>query len=114
MAICAVVTVAATVAGREISDFDVVTARNIFVMNDEDEIVVRMGANDGGHGLVNTQSAKGKDLVTMTSTVGTGGIVQVWNKTGEDVVQLRADEYGNGVVYAGNRKGKGRTLQPGP
>ena len=113
VAICAVVTMAAT--GAKGGDFNVVTARHIYVKNDAGKIVVGLSSNDGGHGLVWTESAQGKRLVELTSTRGDeGGLVQVYNKTGEDVVQLGVDEYGNGVVWAGNRKGKGRTLQPGP
>ena len=90
-----------------------------------------------GYGGVETRSAKGKRLVTLTSTVnggsvtafqpngkemvelgysdhGNGGMVNVFNKTGEAIAQMRADEYCNGVVVAADRKGNGRTLQPGP
>ena len=113
-----------------------VIARHILVKNDAGDIVVTLGVNDGGDGLVWTQSAKGKNLVELTSTVdgnGTvstyqpngkelvtlnstdsGGVVQVSNKTGEPIALMHADEYGNGVVWAGNRKGKGRALKPGP
>ena len=118
VAICAVVTMAAT--GLKDGHFDVVTAdrvvaRNIYVENDAGEFVVSLGANDTGNGLVSTYSAQDKQLVKLTSTRGDeGGLVVVYNKTGEDVVQLGVDEYGNGVVGAFNRKGKGRTLQPGP
>ena len=85
------------------------------IKNDAGEVVVSLGADDAGHGVVNTQSAKRKDLVTLTATADdTGGIVEVYNKTGEGIVQLRADEYGNGMVGAFNRKGEVRTLQPGP
>ena len=139
VAMAAVVTVAAI--GYKDDRFGIVTAhkvitRHIFVENDAGDIVVTLGVNDGGDGLVWTQSAKGKNLVELTSTVdgnGTvstyqpngkelvtlnstdsGGVVQVSNKTGEPIAQMRADDYGNGVVGAWNRKGKGRTLEPGP
>ena len=81
--------------------------------NDAGKIVVALGANDDGNGLVQTKSAKGNDLVVLGST-DTGGVVDVYNKTGEVIANMYADEYGNGVVGAWNRKGKGRTLQPGP
>ena len=81
--------------------------------NDAGIIVVSLGANDDGSGLVMTHQPNGKTLVSMSAS-DNGGAIQVFNKTGEDIVQMYADEYGNGVVYAGNRKGKGRTLQPGP
>ena len=118
VAICAVVTMAATglKGGRfDTVRADTVMARHIFVKNDAGRFVVGLGATDVGHGLVWTESAQGKYLVKLTSTRGDeGGLVTVLNKTGEDVVQLGVDEYGNGVVGAYNRKGKGRTLQPGP
>ena len=133
VAMCAVVTVAAT--GEKYSVFDTVVARHIAVVNDAGEIVVSLGANDGGNGLVYTQSAKGKELVSLGATdnggrittyqpngkelvaigtTDTGGIVQVFNKTGEFIAEMSAAEYGNRLVGAWNRKGKGRTLQPGP
>jgi hypothetical protein len=151
VAMCAVVMVAAT--GDKYGDFDVVrantviaknilvensvTARHIWVTNDAgDQVVVNMGANDGGSGVVRTKSAKGKDLVVLNATKnghGTvttyqpngkelvdltsgenGGMIVVHNKTGEEIVQMGADEYGNGVVGAYNRKGDGPELKPGP
>ena len=116
VAICAVVTMAAI--GYKDDRFGIVTAhkviaRHILVENDAGDIVVTLGVNDGGDGLVWTQSAKGIDLVILNAT-DNGGLVEVVNKTGEGIAQMYADEYGNGVVWAGNRKGEGRTLQPGP
>ena len=117
VAICAVVTMAAT--GEKDGDFDTVwadtvTAQHIFVKNDAGEIVVALGSVSG-KGAVTTFAPNFKDLVSLGATPNdTGGMVRVYNKTGEDVVQLRADEYGNGVVGAFNRKGEGRTLKPGP
>ena len=49
--------------------FDEVTARTINVTNDAADIVVTLGVNDSGGGLVYSQSAKGNDLMTLTSTV---------------------------------------------
>ena len=113
VAICAVVTMAAT--GEKDGDFDTVTARYIWVKNDAGSFVVTLGADDGGNGLVMTESAQDKDLVELGATAdGTGGLLRVFNKTGEDVVHLGVDEYGNGLVGAYNRKGVGRTLQSGP
>ena len=133
VAICAVVTMAAT--GDKDGVFDTVTARAIWVANDAGEFVVGLGADDSGNGTVFPQSAKGKDLVALGATTGggsvttyqpngkelvalsasdNGGLVYVYNKTGEFIAGMRADEYGNGVVGAWNRKGKGRTLKPGP
>jgi len=116
VAMCAVVTVAAT--GEKHGEFDTVvadsmSARNIIVRNDADMIAVSLGATDGGNGLVRTESAKGKELVKLTSN-DNGGIIDVFNKTGEGIAQMHANEYGNGVVWAGNRKGMGRELKPGP
>ena len=131
VAVCAVVTMAAT--AEKNGNFDVVTARTIYVKNDGDKIVIALGVDDGGNGLVATFGPNGKELVELGATTEghglvqtygpngkklvqlgaseNGGAVRVYNKTGEDVVQLRADEYGNGVVGAYNRKGMGRTLE---
>jgi hypothetical protein len=62
----AVVTMAAT----ELKDghFDTVTARKVLVKNEAGENVVSLGENDNGDGFVRTISAKGKDLVWLTSS----------------------------------------------
>ena len=65
VAMAAVVTMAAT--GDKDGRFDTVmanavTARYIAVMNDAGQVVVSLGANDGGDGLIYTISAKGTDL----------------------------------------------------
>ena len=73
VAMAAVVTMAAT--GEKISDFDIVTARHIIVKNDAGDIVVALGATDGGNGLVYTQSAKGKLLVQLGATVDSEGAI---------------------------------------
>ena len=104
-------TLAAT--GEKISEFDTVVARRIWVMNDANDLLVTLNANDFGDGAVTTYQPNGKTLVELGANPN-GGIVDVLNKTGESIVNLYADEYGNGVVGAWNRKGKGRTLQPGP
>ena len=110
VAMCAVVTVAAT--GQKIADFDIVRAKGLWIVNDTG-IAVWLGRNDDGSGSIKTASSKGEELVTLTAS-DSGGLIQVSNKTGEDIVQMGADEYGNGVVGAYNRKGRGRTLKPGP
>jgi hypothetical protein len=133
VAMCAVVTMAAT--GEKDGYFDTVVARYIRVTNDAGEIVVSLGVNDIGDGLVDTKSAKGKELVKLGATksggtvrtyqrngqklamMGTsdnGGLVYVFNKTGQRIAEMIADDYGNGLVGAWNRKGEGRTLKPGP
>ena len=110
VAMCAVVTVAAT--GFKDGHFESVTARHIWVTNEEDHIVVGLTAYDGT-GSVRVLSAEQKHLVTL-SGIDTGGAILVHNKTGERIVVASADEYGNGVVGAYNRKGIGRQLKPGP
>ena len=61
-----------TATGEELGMFDTVTARHIFVRNDAGKIVVSLGANFAGNGLVYTRSAKGKDLVELTTSDGNG------------------------------------------
>jgi len=58
VAMAGVVTMAAT--GDKDGVFDTVTTRTIFVMNDAGDIVVSLGADDDGDGLVETTSPKGK------------------------------------------------------
>jgi len=126
VAVCAVVTMAAT--AEKNGNFDVLTARSIYVTNDDGEFVVGLGASDGGDGLVQTFGANGKELVRLTATMDdngavatfgangkelvqlssttNGAIVAVYNKTGEDIVNLFADEYGNGAVSVHNKTGE--------
>ena len=97
--------------------------------------MVSLGSNDGGNGVLSTQSSTGKQLIFAGSDVDGEGLLTVnskagkrrvhlgssksvdgfyiegYNKTGEMVVRLKADDYGNGVVGAYNRKGYGRTLE---
>ena len=111
VAMCAVVTVAAT--GMKRGDFDVVTAQAIFVINEAGIPVVGLGSTDFGHGTVTTYQSNGKELVELGAN-DNGGMIKVLNKTGESIVTMNADEYGNGKVGAWSRKGRGRTLQSGP
>ena len=96
VAMCAVVTMAATGEMRGV--FDMVVARTIF-LNDAGKVVVGLGANDDGDGLVETNSAKGKELVALGSNPDGGG-VWVNNKTGESIASMSADEYGNGDLVS--------------
>ena len=84
VAMCAVVTMAAT--GEKYSHFDTVVARHIFVTNDAGKIVVNLDTNDGGDGLVVTQSAKGKELVKLTSTKRGNGAVTTYQSNGKESV----------------------------
>ena len=105
VAMCAVVTVAATewdskqfhtVSALDVKAgygyFDTITAERIVVKNDDGDLQTLMAA----------------------PVWYPGGDLRIINKTGEAVVTLGVDEYGNGVVGAYNRKGRGRTVQPGP
>ena len=72
VAMCAVVTIAAT--GEKDGRFDTVYAdavvtRSVLIANNAGGSVVGLGANDGGDGLVWTMSGQGKKLVDLTSTV---------------------------------------------
>ncbi len=77
MAIAVVVTMAAT--GEKDGYFDMVTARSADVTNDAGDLVVGLGVNDGGNGLVMTKSAQGKGLVRLSSTAQ-GDEVEAGNK----------------------------------
>jgi hypothetical protein len=101
--ICAVVTMAAT--GEKNGDFDMVRTKALWVANDAGDLIVGLSANDGGDGLVITYSAKGEDLVSLSSSPNGGGI-QVYNKIGEEIAMMVANEYGNGVVATHSAKGK--------
>jgi hypothetical protein len=57
VAICAVVTMAAT--GEKNGVFNMVTARHIWVTNDTGDTVVSLSADDGGNGVVWAGNRKG-------------------------------------------------------
>ena len=103
VAMCAVVTVAAK--DDKISTFDKVKARYIAVTNEAGEIVVTLGANDAGGGLVRTMSAKGKDLVNLTST-DSGGTVKTYHPNGKPLVALTASADGDGFIETNQPNGK--------
>ena len=63
---CAVVTMAAT--SDKDGDFDMVTARSIWVTNDAGKLVFGLSAGEGGDGVVMTLSAKSTELVRLGST----------------------------------------------
>ena len=88
VAMCVVVTMAAT--GEKDGDFDVVTARQIWVENDANEYVVSLSATDGGHGLVLTRSAWGKELVELGATKDGEGTVSMYAPNGKELVSLGA------------------------
>ena len=106
---CAVVTMGISLRRDKVfgdCHFDSVTARRVSVENDAGEFVVNLGADEDGDALVFTRSAKGKELVRLSSS-DSGGLVYVYNKTGEFIAEMSADVYGNGVVGAYSREGEG-------
>ena len=95
VAICAVVTVAAT--GDKDGHFDTVVARHIYATNDAGDLVVQLGANDEGDCLVLTRSEKGKVLVQL-STRSMGGSVTTYNRNGKELVRLSATVESEGAI----------------
>jgi hypothetical protein len=71
VAICAVVTMAAT--GEKDAEFDTVVAKHIFVVNDRGRNIVSISPNAHGYGVIWTKTAQGKDLVTLGATTGGHG-----------------------------------------
>ena len=100
VAMCAVVTVAAT--GEKNGTFDRVVARTIWVKNDAGEYVVILGATDGDNGLVVTRSAEGKQLVELGATTSNRGTVTTYQPNGKRLVRLTASDNGGGVVVYRN------------
>jgi len=98
VAMSAVVTVAAT--GEKDGHFDTVTARSIWVMNDAGGMVISLGANNDGNGVVLTYSAKGKDVVTLERRVDGEGSVTTYGPNGKPQVFsiVSADALGHGIA----------------
>jgi len=86
VAMCAVVTMAATDDKDGVFDTvmaNAVMARSIYVMNDAGQIVIDMGKTDNGNGLVTTMSAKGNDLVQLSTSVDGYGMVKTYQPNGK-------------------------------
>ena len=126
VAICAVVTMAAT--GSKDAKFDSVTAKRILVKHDNGENAVTissyfgdgavstygpngkelvvLGSNTEGEGMVLTYGPNGKRLVALGSTTGGNGLVKTYGPNGKELVELGATENGGGIgVY--NKTGEG-------
>ena len=101
---CAVATMATI--GEKYSEFDIVKTLHIFVTSDACDIVVGLGANDGGDGLVWTRSVEAKELVRLTATVGDEGPVMTYQPNGKELVALGATVDGGGLVATYQPNGK--------
>ena len=103
VAMCAVVTMAAT--GEKDGVFDTVKARHILVTNDAGDIVVSLGANDGGDGVVWTQNPAGQVLINLGVDDGGDGLVRKYSATAKEngstdgLVDLTSTKDLNGRVY---------------
>jgi hypothetical protein len=104
VAICAVVTVAAT--GEKDGRFDTVVAQAIFVKNDAGQFVVGLDASDAGYGVVMTFAPNGKQLVSLGSTVDGDGTVTTFAPNGKDLVSLGSTVDGEGMVRTFAPNGK--------
>ena len=118
VAMCAVVTVAATgdkdghfrtVCANSVYATSVI-AKNIFAKNDEGHYVVTFGANDDGNGLVYTTSREGNMLVTLNSGTSKQGYhIGTVKASGfnEESVKIGGTENG-GTVYIYNKTGENK------
>jgi hypothetical protein len=107
-ALCGVVSMAAT--RWEFSEFDVIRAKSIQVINKSGKSVVSLDAIASDQaGMIRTFSSSGRMLIHIGTTEN-GGYISVNNKTGEAIADIAADDYGNGEIGAYNRKGKGRVF----
>jgi len=103
VAMCAAVTMAAT--GEKDGVFDTVKARHILVTNDAGDIVVSLGANDGGDGVVWTQNPAGQVLINLGVDDGGDGLVRKYSATAKEngstdgLVDLTSTKDLNGRVY---------------
>ena len=66
-------------------------------MNDAGGIVVTLGSDDAGDGLVLTQLAKGKELVKLTSTMSGNRTVTTYQPKGKELVKLGTTDNGGAV-----------------
>ena len=92
----------------KVTEFDVVRAKVVEVVNRKEDRVVSLDAIAADHaGMIRTFSSSGRMLIHM-GTTDNGGYLSVSNKTDESTADIAADDYGNGEIDAYNRKGKGR------
>ena len=103
VAMCAMVTVAST--GDKDGVFDTVKARHILVTNGAGDVVVSLGANNGGDGVVWTQNSAGKVLINLGVDDGGDGLVSKYSATAKEngptdgLVDLTSTKDLNGRVY---------------
>ena len=90
--------------GEKRGDFDLVTARYVNLKNETGDIVVFLGANRVGDGVVSTRSAEGKTLAMLNSAIDHKGTVQTCQPNGKLLVDLNADDNGD-LINVYNRKG---------
>ena len=114
VAICAVVTMAAT--GEKHAIFDTVMAKMIMtedlvVVDADKNVLIGMGDNKG-RGLIAVKANGVENPLIWLSVNADGGFAQFNNKSGGAVAKIYAEANGSGVIGAFD--GKGRRLQPGP
>ena len=84
---------------------------SIFTSNASGKIVTSLGANEGGHGLIETRSKTGKNLVILSSGENDkagkvfGGDLQVYNIQGERIATIQANKDKDGMIVLYDRYG---------
>ena len=97
--ICAVAVVGAT------TDDGIVRGKAFYLFNDQGKIVVALGFNDGGDGLLSTYSNSGQELVKLTSTTGGDGVLTTYSNSGQELVNLSATTRGEGLLTTYSKSG---------
>ena len=84
---------------------------SIFTSNASGKIVTSLGANEGGHGLIETHSKTSKNLVILSSSEDDktskvfGGDLQVYNIQGERITTIQANKDKDGMIVLYDRYG---------
>ena len=85
---------------------DVVTTRELVVLNAAGQVVMAAGADEDGHGSLSIQSRKGKQLITAGADANGDGYLHVNTRLGRAVVTVGADGDGHGRFTVKSRRGQ--------
>ncbi len=84
----------------------VVLTKELRVVDDRQQTLVRIGSSENGRGMLSTYNGKGQELVKLTATTNGEGVLSTYNGKGQRLVKLTATTGGKGTLSTYNGKGQ--------